>query len=199
MKMNHRTRSRAALALALLVPAPTIGAAAGLIVLPGPVGQAIYGASKLWLLALPLIWLKWVDRGGWSWSPPRRGGFGVAVGLGLAISALIVAGHALAGRHLVDLAQFRTIVERNGVGTVGRYVALSLYLITINSLLEEYVWRWFVFEKWHTVTGGRLAGWLAVLLAAACFTIHHVVALGAQFGVSITIIGSAGVFIGGAA
>jgi hypothetical protein len=37
----------------------------------------------------------------------------------------------------------------------------------------------------------------AIVLSAACFTIHHVLALTAYFGPGIVVIGSLGVFAGG--
>ena len=39
---------------------------------------------------------------------------------------------------------------------------------------------------------------LAVLASAACFTVHHVTALQAQFDWKVTLLASLGVFIGGA-
>jgi uncharacterized protein len=64
-----------------------------------------------------------------------------------------------------------------------------------NAVLEEYVWRWFVFRKCEALV--RIS-WLAVLLSAALFTVHHVLALAAQFDWMITLAASAGVFLGGA-
>ena len=46
-------RRSAWLALALLAPVPSIGVTAALVVAPGPVGQAVFTACKVWLLLLP--------------------------------------------------------------------------------------------------------------------------------------------------
>jgi membrane protease YdiL (CAAX protease family) len=75
------------------------------------------------------------------------------------------------------------------------YLAGALYWITANSLMEEYVWRWFVFRKCEVLLGGPAA----VVVSALAFTAHHVVALAAQFNWGVTLLASLGVFIGGAA
>ena len=51
-----------------------------------------YALSKVWLLALPLVWRLRVDRQPLSLSPMQRGGLGVGMGLGLLISAGIPMG-----------------------------------------------------------------------------------------------------------
>jgi membrane protease YdiL (CAAX protease family) len=76
----------------------------------------------------------------------------------------------------------------------GAYILGAIYWITLNSLAEEYVWRWFVFRKFEILIGGKLA----VVAAAAAFTAHHVIVLAAQFNWPITLLGSLGVFTGGA-
>ncbi len=193
------TPNRALLALVLLVPAPSIGAAAGMLI-PAtagtPVGQAIYIAGKVWLVMLPAVWWLWIDRGKLSWSPLRNGGLGVGVALGLLISAAIFAAYMLFGRDLIDSDQVREAAERSGIDVPWRFLVLAVYLCTLNAMLEEYVWRWFVFRKCEVLVK---SGWLAVLLSAALFTGHHVLALAAQFDWLVTILASTGVFIGGAA
>lgn len=196
---DHRARRRAGIALLLLVPAPSVGVLASMWLIPGPVGQTIYWFAKLWLLALPAVWWFWIVGGAWSWSPPTRGGFGVAIALGLAMSAAIVGGYGFIGRHVIDAAQVRDVVAAYDLDQPGAYLAFAAYITLINAALEEYVWRWFVFRQCETLLGRvRHAGALAVLAAAGCFTLHHVIALAIQFGPLVTVLGSLGVFVGGA-
>src|SRR5262245_56037265 len=83
-----RLKARAAIALLLLVPFPSLGTAASMSWWPGTtLGYALFIFGKVWIVVLPLIWLLWVERGTLSWSPPQRGGFGVAAVLGLIIAA----------------------------------------------------------------------------------------------------------------
>jgi membrane protease YdiL (CAAX protease family) len=70
----------------------------------------------------------------------------------------------------------------------------ALYWITLNSLMEEYVWRWFCFRQCEQLLGG-VGG---VLGAAIGFTLHHIVALAGQFPWPMILLGSLGVFCGGA-
>jgi uncharacterized protein len=190
---------RALLALALLVPAPSIGVALAMLYEPTAgtmVGNATYMASKLWILALPVFWLLVIERGRASWSPPRYGGLGVGALTGVVIGAAIIAAYVLFGRELIDAETARQAAARIGIDAPLRFLALAAYLITINALLEEYVWRWFVYEKCEMLVP-RLGGWIAVALSAAFFTAHHVLALAAQFDAIVVVIGSVGVFVGG--
>ncbi len=184
-------RSKALLALILLVPAPSIGTACGMWLFPGPVGQIIYALCKVWLLGFPLVWLRFVEKKGWSWSPPRSGGLFTGLLLGLVMGAGILAGWKFLGSRLANLEYLRQIAERNGFGTPSRYLALAFYLTFFNSLLEEYVWRWFVFRRSEEFAGSRPA----VFLSALLFMIHHTVALSIQFGWVITFLGSLGVVL----
>jgi len=187
---------RALLALLLLVPVPSIGTAAATFWWPElALGKVVFAVSKLWLVLLPLVWLRLVDREPLSWSPPRRGGFGVAAALGLAIALGIFAAFAIA-RHFgaIDAGIVAERAARTGLNRPGLYLAGAIYWITANSLMEEYVWRWFVFRKCEVLLGGR-AG---VMAAALAFTAHHVIALAGQFNWGITALASLGVFVGGA-
>ena len=190
------TRKKALLALCLLVPAPTFGVVMSMIfpqTRGTALGQGIYMLCKVWLLALPLIWLKWVDRRPISFSPLQNGGMGMGLLSGIVIFAGIYGAWLLFGQALIEPQSLKEQVAANGIGTPVRYLLLAGYLTIINALLEEYVWRWFVFKKFEELTGGAFA----VLGSALCFTLHHVVALKAQMGWNITILGSLGVCVGG--
>ena len=195
---NASARRFAFWALLLLVPVPTVGTWFGLFweaTRGTTLGQTVYAFSKIWILLLPVVWLLAVERKRPGWSPPRRGGFGVGVLTGVVISAGIFAAWGLFGRHLVDPALMRETARDSGLLDPRVYLLFAVYICTINAVLEEYVWRWFVFEK-TTALLGR-AGVAAVGLSAGFFTIHHVFALRAQFDWLPALLASAGVFIGG--
>lgn len=158
-------------------------------------GHAIYAASKAWLLGFPLMWYFLVERGRPSLSPPRHGGLLVGAALGLGISAIITAVYWLGARAWIDPAPMRSAAMGNGLDTPMKYLALAVYLITINSLLEEYVWRWFVYSQCE-----RLAARTpAVAASAFLFTVHHAIALQSQMSWGVTIVACLGIFIGGCA
>lgn len=183
-------------ALLLIVPAPSIGVWAAMLAWPDTVtGKTIFFACKAWMLALPVLWLLLIDRGRLSLSPPRRGGFGMAMILGLVISAVILLAYFALGERLIDTSHVREMAAQNGIGTPLPYLAGVAYWVLINSVLEEYVYRWFIFRKCEAL----MPSGLAVLASAAAFTIHHVIALKMQFPWSATLLASLGIFIGGAA
>ncbi len=191
--------TRAILALTLLVPVPSFGVYFGMwseLTAGTPTGKAIYTAGKVWLLAFPAIWWFFIERGRWSWSPPRRGGLGVGVLSGILIGAIILGAYALFGGTLIDPEMVRDAAAQSGIDTLGWFLALAIYITFVNALIEEYVWRWFVVRQWEGMIQPRFA-WLAVPLSALCFMIHHTMALGAQFGLVIVVLGSLGVFLGG--
>jgi len=144
------------------------------------------------------VWLLFIERRPPKVSRPRHGGLLTGACLGLLIGLIIVAAYFLIGGDMIDREQIRAIASRSGFATPARFAMLGVYFCTVNALMEEYVWRWFVFRQWQTLTKGSFAGTLSIVLTAACFTIHHVVVLAAQFDPAVVWLGSAGVFTGGA-
>ena len=186
-------RRRALFALLLLAPVPTIGVIAAMVLAPGPVGHTIFMAAKIWLIAFPAAWYLLVERGKPSWSPPRRGGIGAGLLSGLTIATAIVLTARIAGVHTMEMQPLRDAVGEMGLATPGAFLAAAAGWTFVNSLVEEYVYRWFVVNQ-----GERLfspAG--AILLSAAIFTVHHVIAVSRYLSPGHTALASAGVFCGG--
>src|SRR5208282_1583976 len=136
------------------------------------------------------------DREPLSWSPPRHGGFRTGAVLGLVIAAVIFTGYGIA-LHLdvIHPGKIAGRAAQTGLNHLNAYIGGAIWWVTVNSLMEEYVWRWFVFRKFEVLLGGKAA----VIAAALAFTAHHVIVLAAQFNWPIVVLGSMGVFIGGAA
>ncbi len=186
------------LALVLLVPAPSVGAALALWPAePSAAGKAAFALAKVWVVVLPVCWLLLVDGQrpgvpGWSWR-----GIPAALGSGTVIFAAIVAAYWLAGVQWgwIDADLVRQRAAAAGLSTPTIFMLGALYWCTINAILEEYIWRWFVFSRCEMLMP-RAA---AVLASALFFTLHHVVALRAYFDWRVTVLASLGVLIGGAA
>lgn len=194
---------RAALALLLLVPAPTLGVLFAMHWLPDTaLGQSIHVAAKVWLLALPLAWVLWVERG--RLRVPRWSGRGMPAGLitGLATMGVIIGAWELIGRSLVDVAVMREKIADFGLDTVPKYLAFAVAWTFINALLEEYVWRWFVYERWFEVLKSAkgpakaIAVPGAIALAGLGFVLHHTVAMSVYFDWQANALASLGIFIG---
>lgn len=188
-------RNRAILALLLLVPAPSIGTLFGMVICPNSLaGALIFGASKVWLFGLPLIWLRFVDRTPFSFSPSRHGGFLMGILTGLAISGFMLSMWWLTGDTFINKWFLADKVLAIGLGTPARYAGGALYWILGNSVLEEYVWRWFCVSQCEQLLPKRIA----VVCSALFFTLHHVVAVAVIFKPLTALLCAVGVFIGGA-
>ena len=75
------------------------------------------------------------------------------------------------------------------------FITGMFYWITINSLIEEFVFRQFIGDRLLEITGRE---YISVLLSAAIFTCHHTVLLSLYFEPWQNAIASLGVFIAGA-
>lgn len=192
---ENSQRRQAIWALALLLPFPSLGTAASLLFWPEAVEAKIFfAACKVWIVLLPLLWLKCMDHQPISLSPSRHGGFNYAVFTGLAIAGIILATYyLLKPLGFIDAEKVAQSAAKTGLNHLGFYLGGAVYWITLNSLMEEYVWRWFVFRKFEIISNGKLA----VVASSLGFTAHHIVALAAQFDWTVVLLGSTGVFIGG--
>jgi uncharacterized protein len=195
--MNAFSKSRdtahAILALALIVPAPTLGLVAALYLWPDTVfGQFLYAALKVWLIGLPVAWVLVVDKRRPRLPKFSSRGFGEGLATGGLMFIVIVSAYWMFGRW-IDTDSMAQQIDAIGLGVPSVYLLAALYWCTINSILEEYVWRWFVFTHCEALMPRGVAAVAAGLL----FTVHHVVALVFYFDWRVTLISATGVFIGG--
>jgi membrane protease YdiL (CAAX protease family) len=189
------TKKSPLLALLLLVPAPSVGILAAMVIAPNNVfGSSVFFASKVWILLIPVFWLVVIDRQKLSFSRPRHGGFGVAAGLGILISIIIFVVYSTAGKILIEPQVVKQMAVRIGLADPYIYLTGAAYWILVNSVLEEYVWRWFVVRQCRVF----MPPWTAIVVSAICFTLHHTIAMQFYFGWLLVAIASLGVFIGGA-
>ncbi|MCC5644403.1 CPBP family intramembrane metalloprotease [Nostoc sp. CHAB 5824] len=184
----------ALLALLLLVPVPSIGVATQLYMLPGAKGHLVALLSKIWLLAVPIIWLLFVDKENLKFQYAKGRDLLAGVGLGLLMLCIILIVYWLLGAQWIDVEYVRDRATQVGLSSFAIYLVGAAYWIFINSLLEEFVWRWFMYRKCEMLVTPPLA----VVMCALFFTIHHTVGLAAYFDWRTTILCSLGVFIAGA-
>jgi len=190
MPTHHR---RALLALLLIIPAPCLSGLIGLVAGKGALAVAFWAGAKVWMAVLPLVWLRLVDRKPLSWSRPERGGFGVSALSGLLIAAVIAVAYLVVGAHWIDPAAAREAFAKTGLATPGVYLGVAAYWIFANSVLEEYVYRWFIFSRARQLFG-KAGG---VFVAAAAFVPHHWLALASFCDLKTANLACAGIFIGG--
>ncbi len=192
--MTDTRKRNAMLALLLLVPAPSIGIYIAAYGSPGTTfAKGFFFACKVWLIVLPLVWHILVDKQRVTFPRPTRKGMAVAAATGTVIFLAIGAGYFLFG-HWIDNTLVSEKAKEVGLSSPMLYLLGAVYWCTVNSLLEEYVWRWFVFTRCEAL----MPKMLAVIASGLFFTLHHIIALTAYFDWRITVLGSLGVFIGGA-
>lgn len=188
------SRRLATLALVLLVSAASLGIAARYY-LPNAWGQVLFVGTRFWILLLPLGWFLWVDRGRLTFTRPTARDVWAGLGLGVLLSAVIGGAYAWLGRAWIDPAVVQAQAANVGLLSPAAYLAGAAYFTFVNALVEEYIWRWFVYRKCEVL----VTGILAVLLAAFCFTLHHIIALTALTQNALVVaIAAFGVFLGGA-
>ena len=188
-------RRRALLAIILVGAAPSLSTILSFTVDNGTASQVIFVITKLWLLCFPLYWLLKVDRGSISWSKPQQGGYLMSIGLGVGMSVGMVGTWLLLG-DAIDAKLLSDALEPVGLMDPKVYLLATIYWILFNSLLEEYVFRWFLVIKSEELVG---EGYPAIFLSALIFVVHHTVAL-AVFGFPwwANLLSSVALFIGGA-
>ncbi len=192
---KRSAQKTALLALLLLVPAQFIGALMSHVIAPGIIGQSILFLTKIWMLALPLFWLLQVDRNSIRIPKPTQRSLLTGMAMGIVMAATILVAYWLLGRYWITPQQVRAKTQEIGYITPLVYLAGAVYWTLINSLLEEYVWRWFVFRKCEIL----LPGITAVGLSALCFTLHHTLELSVLFqDWRVVGLGSLAVFSAGA-
>jgi membrane protease YdiL (CAAX protease family) len=190
-------RRRAAAALLLLAPAPAVGVWAALFAWPGAAGTGLYLLLKAWVLLLPWLWTRRVEGAPFApWRGPRQGRRDLVTGLvtGGLVAAASVAFYALFGARELAGGRLADTAARLGLETPRAFVLGALGYTFVNSLLEEYLWRWFATPRCVRLLGARGG----VALAALLFTLHHVLALLAYLDPPWALLASAGVFAGGA-
>jgi membrane protease YdiL (CAAX protease family) len=188
-----KDKQLALLALMLVGIAPTISILTGFALKAGIIAVIVFIILKIWIFVLPSFWHLKIDQQQISWSKPENGGFMVATGLGLGMVVVIVAAYLLLG-NLMDQEMLYLLLEPVGLTVAWKLGLAILFWVFINSVLEEYVFRWFITSKAEMLLSGK---WKPIFLSAAIFTLHHTIALSFFISPLGTLIGSFGVFVGG--
>lgn len=187
-------RQKAVFGLLLLVPAASLGIAARLYI-PGFFGAVTFVATRIWLIALPLLWFLKIERSTFTPSWPSTKDWRLGLGLGVLMFSIIGLAYTLLGQHWINLSTVQEKAQQVGLTNPTLYITSALYFTFINAFLEEYIWRWFVYRH----CAALIPGIGAICLAALCFTLHHTIALAAYTENGwVVILGSLGVFGAGA-
>jgi membrane protease YdiL (CAAX protease family) len=191
-------RTRTLVMLLLVVVAPSLGALSALWLWPGATGSTIYLACKAVLYGLPAVV---------AWKTISKQDIRAGIRRGLRPSALLfglISGVLIGGGIIalwfgwldekVDTQRLVEVIRESGMDQATSFWLFAAWLCLGNSLLEEFVFRWFVDGRLHRL-GTPVA--LALPISALIFTAHHIIVLAAYFQPMMVLLGSSGVFIGG--
>ncbi|WP_434778232.1 lysostaphin resistance A-like protein [Neisseria sp. Ec49-e6-T10] len=191
INQNNRRNNHAKWALILFVPAPSVGVLLALHMGQGTLGAILWALAKIWLFFGPLLWLLFIEKSRLSLSPVKKGGLLVGTLIGIGMMLIIWLAYLLFARGNVDVGNFYTKLSVVGLTSIGYYLTISIYWTFINSLLEEYVFRFFIFRQSEQIWSAKIA----LIMTALFFTIHHTLALAAYVPLWQNILASTGVFI----
>jgi|SRR6476661_8078306 len=186
-------RKTALLALTLLVPAASIGIIAGLYIAPGGWGQTLSVLCQVWLLVFPIAWSVFVDREKLSFSLPKRQELLAGSIWGIFMFAVIVGIYSLFGQQSIDPVVAKEKSHQLGISSANIYLIVEAYFVLVNSLIEEFTWRWFVCNKCQIL----IPGTKAIFLSSLFFTMHHIFVIAAYSDWQAAILGSLAVFAAG--
>lgn len=187
------SRWRPLMAIALVAPVPSLGVWVAMVAAPGPLGHTFFLAAKIWLVSVPAVWFLAVEKGRPRWSLPTRELVRAGLVSGFVLAGVMIFGTWLFGGLRIDPAPLAAAAENMGLASPGKFLAGALGWILLNSLMEEYVYRWFILRQCELLTAPRLA----IVASATVFTMHHVIAVSRYLDLQFSILASAGVFIGG--
>lgn len=186
-------RSSVIWALIVLGSLPTIGVIAGAFMDQGAFGSMVWAGAKVGLIIGPVLWWRFIQSQ--TLRIPRFHTEGLAAGLitGVAQAVIIIAAFYFIARPNMQFDDLRSMVENLGIAGVSQYLALAAYLTLVNSLMEEYVFRWFFYTQFKQLATPLMA----VFLSACLFTLHHTVVLSVYLPWYFNALASLGVFSGG--
>lgn len=159
-------------------------------------GYAVKSAIKLAVFgALPLIVTRL-----WRLIPLRelfafrKKGFFTALGLGLGIYALILGGYLLL-RNVFDFSRIAGSLTENAGVTRDNFLYVSLYISFVNSLLEEFFFRGFLFRNLGVPDGPDRP--FAHFTSAVLFAAYHIAMMIGWFSLGLNALVLLGLTVGG--
>ena len=158
-------------------------------------GYGMKSAIKIVLFFLvPLISAGWVGIKDFKdlLKPTGRRAMSITLVLGLGVYAGIMAVYFIL-RPYIDLQAIRLALEEDLGVNRGNFILVALYISFVNSLLEEFFFRGYLFLGLLQRTG-RIA---AYSISAFLFAAYHVAIIGSWFSPLIFMLAMAGLFIGG--
>jgi membrane protease YdiL (CAAX protease family) len=148
---------------------------------PSPFVRGFYILGKVVQIGLPIAWVWFTSRGELRLTRPTSRGIGRGVVFGLAVGAFafFLYSYLRSSTAVFDGVPDRIREKLNefGVAAPLKYTALAGFLSIINSAMEEYYWRWFMFGRLKK----HIALSNAITISSLGFMAHHVIVLSVYF------------------
>ena len=189
-----RQQKSALWGLLLVSIAPSVSVITGFALKAGIIAIVVFILTKLWIFGLPAFWHLKIEKGKFSLSLPKNGGWKESLILGIGMLVVIFSAFFILGEKMLKPEDLTEILDSVGLTVAWKFILAILFWVFINSVLEEYVFRWFITSKIEQLVGGV---WLPIFISAGIFTIHHTIALAFFIDPLGNFIASLGVFIGG--
>ena len=193
-QVTSKQQRQALLGLVLVAIAPTVSVITGFALKAGLIAAIVFILTKLWVFGLPAYWYLKIEGGERSYSIPKNGGWMVSAFLGIGMILVIGIAYFILGDLVLRREDLYDILEPFGLTVPWKFTIAIIFWIFVNSVLEEYVFRWFITSKLEQIVGGK---WKPILLSAGIFTLHHTIALAFFIDPLGNALASLGVFIGG--
>ena len=157
-------------------------------------GYALKSAIKIALFLLIPLFASRLDRNV-LYLPllhSKKKGFFPAIGLGIGIYAVILGGYFLVSPFF-DFSKIAGSLTENAGVTKENFLYVSLYISFVNSFLEEFFFRGFVFTnlKQHSCRK------LAYIFSSVAFSLYHVAMMIGWFSPALFLLVMVGLVIGG--
>lgn len=116
----------------------------------------------------------------------------ISIFLGLLVYIIILSSYLIL-KGLIDLNIIKNMLAKNLKVTKDNFIFVALYISFINSLLEEFFFRGFIFLSLKKIIISRYA----YIISALAFAIYHVAIMGSWFSPIIFLLAMIGLFVGG--
>ena len=161
------------LAILLIAPIPVIGVLFAAYSNLGTLGSVIYLGTKVWILIFPFICWIWFQKNKIEFQAPNLPSIKDGILTGLIFTLIIIGSYFVLAHGKIDFTDMKKVLLDGGISSLKIYIYLAITLTILNSLFEEYIFRWFIFEQLST----KLKRNLAIFICSFIFMIHHTVVL----------------------
>jgi len=168
------SKKKSIVALLLILPAPLIGV-----------------SSSFHMPSIRAPFTDEIEIGKIIWAIANRKGVLAGLVWSVLFAIIIFVLYGLIRETLIPPSAKHQILEL-GITSPAHFFIFASVMSLGNSLMEEYVWRWFVFSKFKLLLGV----WPAIILSAFFFTVHHIVIMWNFGSLWLVFLGSIGLFTG---